>query len=306
MSRKRGSQNQEAGKDNASSLYDWISEGYIVDPLLDAIKSGNEEQINSAFMNYNNLVDRLARVREKMAQIGLDEKHSAYPKISDKLNDPYQVEALESLAIEMEHGPRFKELRGELASLNTSGFEEEANRIRAMFDDHENPDVLENEIKLLKKKIKEKFFEAAFEEVVVPAEVKPTTTAEIIFLMHRDGTLLSVKSRNPPSELDKKLMSRMVMAIKEQMGRAFKEGEHLHTLTYEGHSIILEDSVHVYAAVVIVGEAKPVMFRVILKAIQIMEKKLAAEFETWAGDRSKLENLDKYVTAIFQALDKVN
>ena len=101
-------------------------------------------------------------------------------------------------------------------------------------------------------------------------------------------------------------MSRMVMAIKEQMNRAFKEGEHVHTLTYEGHTIILEDSQHVYAAVVVVGEAQPVMYRIILKALQIMEKKLAKELNGWKGNRSSLENLDRYTSAIFQALDKIN
>jgi hypothetical protein len=80
----------------------------------------------------------------------------------------------------------------------------------------------------------------------------------------------------------------------------------VHSLAYEGHTIILEDSVHVYAAVVVIGEPKPVMYRVILKALQIMEKKLATEFDNWKGDRTSLENLDKYTSAIFQALDKLN
>ncbi len=309
MSKKRGSMasgNSDSGNGNAASLYDWISEGYVIDPLLDAIKSGNQQNIDIAFQNYTELIDRLTKVREKMQQLGFNDAHASYPKISDKLNDPTEVDALESFTLELEMGPKMKELKAELSSLNTKGFEEDTNRIKAMLDNRENPDVIDNEIKLLKKRIKEKFFEAAFEDVVVPQETKPKCTSEIIFLLHKDGTLLSVKSRNPPTELDKKLMSRMVMAIKEQMTRAFKEGEHLHSLTYEGHTILLEDSVHVYAAVVVAGEAKPVMYRVVLKALQIMEKKLDNEFTSWNGDRNRLENLDKYVTAIFQALDKVN
>ena len=68
------------------------------------------------------------------------------------------------------------------------------------------------------------------------------------------------------------------MAIREQMNRAFNEGEHAHKLTYEGHSIILEDSSHVYAAVVINGEDQPIMYKIILKALQIMERKYAADY----------------------------
>jgi len=309
MARKRGqsvSSNADNGNNHADYLYDWISEGYFVDPLLEAIRSGDQQKTEQAFQKYSKLIERLVQVKEKMGKLGFDESHSSYSKVSDKMKDPNQVETLESLVLELEMGPRYKELKAELASLNTKGFEEETNRILSLFESHERAEVLEEEIQKLKKKVKEKFFESAFEEVVVPTEAKPRCTAEMIFLLHKDGTLLSVKSKSPPTDLDKKLMSRMVMAIKEQMGRAFKEGEHLHSLTYEGHTIILEDSVHVYAAVVIVGEAKPVMYRVILKALQIMEKKLASEFDSWSGNRNALENLDKYVTAIFQALEKVN
>ena len=80
----------------------------------------------------------------------------------------------------------------------------------------------------------------------------------------------------------------------------------IHTLTYEGHSIILEESVHVYAAVVVIGEAQPVMYRIILKALQIMEKKLANELDNWRGNRASLDNLESYTNAIFQALDKLH
>lgn len=309
MSKKKGSQisnNTGSNNDNATLLHKWISQGLVVDQLISSIRSGNTAATDELFRSFEGKVDRLEKIKDKLEELGFDEGHELFPKVSSKFNDPLQIEVLESLAESLEAGPKVKELKGELASLNTTGFDEEANRIRAMFDDGSDIAIIENDIKKLQKKIKEKFFEMAFEEVAVPHHEAAKFTAEIIFLLHRDGTLLSVKSRKPPTELDKKLMSRMVMAIKEQMGRAFKEGEHVHSLAYEGHTIILEDSVHVYAAVVVKGEPKPVMYRVILKALQIMEKKLATEFDNWKGDRTRLENLDKYTSAIFQALDKLN
>jgi hypothetical protein len=309
MAKKKGSINsriQDIDDSNASSLYDWISEQYNVDPLIEAIRSGDQAQVDTTFRDYNQRVARLETILDKLAGLGFGKEHERFPEFSGHLKNPMWVEELESLARFLEADPKIKELQAQLAGLNTSGFEGEAERIRAMFSDGTDTAVIENEIKILEKRIKEKFFEVAFEEEAVPSDPKSHFTAETIFLLHKDGTLLSVKSRKPSTELDKKLMSRMVMAIKEQMGRAFREGEHVHALTYEGHTIILEDSVHVYAAVVIVGEPKPVMYRVILKALQIMEKKLAVELDGWKGNRNSLENLDKYTSAIFQALEKLN
>ncbi len=306
MAKKKGSSRVDDGNSHASSLYDWISAQYNVEPLIEAVKSGNTVMVDEVFREYNKRVARMETILERLAAMGFNRDHERFPEFAEQLRDPMQVEELESLARSLEIDPRINELKAELASLNTAGFEAEAERIRAMFSNGTDLAVIDNEIKIFAKRIKEKFFEAAFEEVAAPGDAQAHFTAETIFLLHRDGTLLSVKSRKPTNELDKKLMSRMVMAIKEQMGKAFREGEHVHSLTYEGHTIILEDSVHVYAAVVIVGEAKPIMYRVILKALQIMEKKLAPEFDAWKGNRNSLENLDKYTSAIFQALEKLN
>ncbi len=295
--------------DYPAQLFDWLSEGYIVAPLTQVIKSKDENKIKEMFSDYADRIKRLEAVKDKLDKLEFNYKNNIYGDVLEKLNDPIQVDYLEKFVRSFQDGPRLNELKAELASLNVSGFEEGAKKIKTMFDDGDELDEIEKAINKLKKKIKEKFFASAFEDEAIPMKVepeKPKFIAETIFLLHRDGTLLSVKSKKSPAELNKKLMSRMVMAIKEQMNRAFKEGEHVHTLTYEGHTIILEDSQHVYAAVVVVGEAQPVMYRIILKALQIMEKKLANELDSWDGDRSSLENLDRYTSAIFQALGKVH
>lgn len=303
-----GSKNYSSGNskvDYPAQLFDWLSEGYNVAPLTGVIKSKDNKRIEEMFTDYADRIKRLEAVKKRLERLNFNDKNTMYSEISKKLNDPMQTAYLETFLKSFEDGPRLNELKAELASLNTSGFEEKTQMIKTMFDDEDELDEIEKAIKKLRKRIKEKFFESAFENVILPEEEEePTFVAETIFLLHKDGTLLSVKSKTPPAELDKKLMSKMVMAIKEQMNRSFKEGVHIHTLTYEGHSIILEDSQHVYAAVVVIGEAQPIMYRIILKALHIMEKKLARELDSWNGDRSSLENLDRYTSAIFQALER--
>ena len=59
-------------------------------------------------------------------------------------------------------------------------------------------------------------------------------------------------------------------------------------------------------SVVINGEDKPIMYKIILKALQIMDRKYAKDFDNWTGDRKRLTELEKYSTAIFQAFEKLN
>ncbi len=309
MAKKKSSSKKSSSSntDNAVQLYEWLSDGYSIDTLVEAIRSNDKEKIDNVFTDFSERIGRLQECAAQLEDMGFDESHGEYKIVQEKLHDPLEVDAVEQFMREFQDGPRLKELKAELASLNTKGFEDDADKIIAMFDDGDIDDI-EKAINTLKKRIKERFFENSFEKVAVTEDIPQNNgfVAETIFLLHKDGTLLSVKSKKPPAELDKKLMSKMVMAIKEQMNKAYKEGEHVHSLNYQGHTIILEDSKHVYAAVVIVGESKPVMYCIILKALQIMEKKLSSELENWTGDRSNLENLDKYTTAIFQALDKLN
>jgi hypothetical protein len=313
MAKKKGSRKSkgEPEDDVSKKLYDWIAEGYVVDELVEAVKSKDTKTIDKLFGEYESNIERVEKLKgelEKLKQVrgALNTKSPLYIQLMEIIKHPAKVDVAEKYMVSLKSGPKLKELEAELASLNVTGFEEEAKAIKAKFADTSRADEIERDIRSLTRRIKEKFFAESFESVIVPTEEpKKSFKAETIFLLHRDGTLLSVKSRKPPRELDKKLMSKMVMAIREQMSRAFKEGQHVHSLRYEEHTIILEDSVHVYAAVMISGEVRPVMYKIILKALQILEKHFAGAFDNWTGDRSSLKNMDKYTSAMFQALDKL-
>lgn len=305
-SSRKSSSGERQIEDVSSKLYDWIAEGYDVEPLVRVVKTKDNKNIDRMFKRYEKNITRMEKLKKRLADLELDPKNPKLQEWLKSFKNPELVDDVEDFLIALETGPKIKELRAELASLNVTGFEEKVEEIKEKLKDPELIDEAVRDVKALRRRIKEKFFEEAFEEVVVPTQDdEGESVAETIFLLHKDGTLLAVKSKKPPAELDKRLLSRMVMAIREQMSKAFKEGQHIHTLDYEGHSIILENSTHVYAAVVIKGETTPIMYKIILKALQIMEKKLRTEFDNWTGDRSTLKNLEKYTTAIFQAIDKV-
>jgi hypothetical protein len=305
-SARKSASSEKPIDDVSSKLYDWIAEGYDVDPLVQVVKTKDNKKINRMFNRYEKNIARMEKLKKRLATLEIDPKNPKLRELLNSFKNPELVDDVENFLTALETGPKIKELKGELASLNVTGFEEKAERIKEKLENPELIDEAARDVKALRRRIKEKFFEEAFEEVVVPTEDdEGKSVAETIFLLHKDGTLLAVKSKIPPAELDKRLLSRMVMAIRKQMSKAFKEGLHIHTLDYEGHSIILENSAHCYAAVVVNGEATPIMYKIILKALQIMEKKLKKEFDNWTGDRSTLKNLEKYTTAIFQAIDKV-
>ncbi|MCK5038295.1 MAG: hypothetical protein KAS16_04290 [Thermoplasmata archaeon] len=310
---KRSSSKKEFDTSEYSEkLFDWLSDGYEVSELTALIKSGTPTKIKKAFSQHGKTIKRLKELEDEVHELDVDEDDLKYQKILTLLKNPSKVELIERYVESMSDVSRIADLKAELSSLNITGFEKEAKAILSRISNGDDPDDIENNIKILKKRIKEKFFESSFAMELTPEQekergvIKHAPLAETIFFIHRDGTLLSVKSKIPPEDLSKKLLSRMVMAIREQMNRAYNEGEHVHMLAYEGHSIILEDSNHVYAAVVINGEVKPIMYKIILKALQIMERKYASNFDNWTGDRKKLTELEKYSTAIFQAFEKLN
>jgi hypothetical protein len=305
-STKKSTTSEKSEEEIKKKLYDWIAEGYEIEPLMEVVKTKDEDKISETFKKYEENIKRMEKLKQRLAKLEFDRESSRFEELLESFKNPDLVDDVERFLVAVESGPKLQELRAELASLNVTGFEAEAEKLRLRLRNPKDIDQIEKDIKALKRRIKEKFFMEAFEDVVLPTEEKGKEfVAETIFLLHRDGTLLTVKSKIPPSELDKRLLSKMVMTIREHMAKAFDEGEHIHTINFKGHDIILEESEHVYAAVVVNGEAKSIMYKIIHKALQIMEKKMTKQFDKWTGDRAKLENMDKYTTAIFQALDKV-
>ncbi|MEW5936499.1 MAG: hypothetical protein AB1665_01590 [Candidatus Thermoplasmatota archaeon] len=287
-----------SGQSYGDILVEWISGGYEVSELVAAMRSADEAKIAAAFEEYEGKLARLEALRKEVGQkVPVDKRAELAPL----LKDPSKIGELEKKLSQIAYEPRIAELKAELASLNTKGFEPEADTIRKMMEEPQRLDEAEEAIKALRKKIKERFFEREFAMHLEAKARGLHVEAETVIILHMDGTLLAVKSKKPKEKLDKQFLGKIVLKTREVLA---ERGGPKH-FEIEGKNLLVQPGTHICIALVFEGEAVELINRMILKVIEIMERKHADVFKTWNGERSRIFDIDKYPTALFQALEKL-
>ncbi|MBI5000298.1 MAG: hypothetical protein HZB92_02050 [Euryarchaeota archaeon] len=285
---------------HGDTLMDWTLRGYHLSELMIALKGAREEHVPQIMKDFSAKIHMLEALRREFQAALPPEKLS---ELEPMFVDPSKIPELERRLSQLKYEPKTSELRAELATLNTKGFEREAEAIKKALEDPRRLNEAEMAIGTLKKKIKEKFFEQEFAVQLEsrPAPSSPGLMLDTIVVMHKDGTLLAVKSKKPKEELDKRFLSKAIVKIREA-ALQYPEGA---TLDVDGTKFSIQPGAYVCVALSFHGEEPQILRRVLKKVTDILERKHSETFKTWTGDRSRLFDIDKYPTAIFQALEKV-
>lgn len=113
---------------------------------------------------------------------------------------------------------------------------------------------------------------------------------EEVFLVYRDGVLISHLSRTLMREKDEDVLSGMLTAVQEFVREAFQYGEHreLHKLDFGEYRILIERGKYVYLAVVYSGEESPAIRKKVKSVIDRVEDQFGAALEKWDGDMEEV------------------
>ncbi len=113
---------------------------------------------------------------------------------------------------------------------------------------------------------------------------------EDVFLVYRDGVLISHLSRTLLREKDEDVLSGMLTAVQEFVRDAFQYGEHrdLHQLDFGDYRILIERGKYVFLAVVYSGKESLALHRKIRAVISRVETEFGTALEAWDGDMERV------------------
>ncbi len=108
---------------------------------------------------------------------------------------------------------------------------------------------------------------------------------EEVFLVYRDGILISHLSRTMVEEKDRDVLSGMLTAVQDFVKDAFKYGEHreLHQMEFGDYSILIERGKHVYLAVVYRGRDSAMIRKKVRSVLDSVEDAYGKVLQTWDG-----------------------
>lgn len=113
---------------------------------------------------------------------------------------------------------------------------------------------------------------------------------EEVFLVYRDGVLISHLSKTMLHEKDEDVLSGMLTAVQEFVREAFQYGEHrdLQQLDFGEYRILIERGKFVYLAVVYSGEESSALRKKVRNVIQLIETQFRTVLEKWDGDMDEV------------------
>ena len=113
---------------------------------------------------------------------------------------------------------------------------------------------------------------------------------EDVFLVYRDGVLISHLSRTLLRDKDEDVLSGMLTAVQEFVREAFQYGEHrdLHQLDFGDYRILIERGKYVFLAVVYAGKESLTLRKKVRAVIERVETEFGATLEAWDGDMERV------------------
>ena len=114
---------------------------------------------------------------------------------------------------------------------------------------------------------------------------------EDVFLIYRDGILVSHLTQGEGLEKDEDQLSGMLTAVQDFVRDAFTYGEHreLHQLEFGDYHILIERGKLVYLAVVYQGRDSGLIRKKVRSVLDRVESSYGGVFERWDGDMSKVD-----------------
>ncbi len=113
---------------------------------------------------------------------------------------------------------------------------------------------------------------------------------EEVFLVYRDGVLISHLSRTLLREKDEDVLSGMLTAVQEFVREAFQYGEHrdLQQMDFGDYRILIERGKYVFLAIVYSGRESIAIHRKVRAVIAKIEHDFGPALENWDGDMEQV------------------
>jgi uncharacterized repeat protein (TIGR01451 family) len=113
---------------------------------------------------------------------------------------------------------------------------------------------------------------------------------EEVFLVYRDGVLISHLSRTLLPDKDEDVLSGMLTAVQEFVRDAFRYGEHreLHQMDFGDYRILIERGKLAYLAVVYSGKNSASVRKRVRSVLDRIETSYASVLDKWDGDMEKV------------------
>jgi len=133
-----------------------------------------------------------------------------------------------------------------------------------------------------------------------PIPVASQTTIDDVFLIYRDGRLISHHTRKLKPDMDDEVLGGMFTAIQEFIKTSFGGDEEtpVDEISYGKNKILIEHGKYIFISAVIEGRGSDEMHERMKIAVQNIEVEFEGRLKDWSGDVKDLKDAKKWLKAV--------
>jgi hypothetical protein len=128
----------------------------------------------------------------------------------------------------------------------------------------------------------------------------PQPIIDDIFLVYRDGRLISHNTRKLKPDSDDSVLASMFTAVQEFVKDSFAEDEsaHINEISYGENKILIEHGKSLFMAAVVSGEGTRRMHEQMKAAVYNIEQECSPALVKWSGEAKELKESKKWIKAL--------
>jgi hypothetical protein len=134
----------------------------------------------------------------------------------------------------------------------------------------------------------------------------PYYIVEEVFLVYKDGRLITDCARPECETADADLMSGMLIAVQGLIQDGLERGGTLESIKFGSNRVLLASGEHIHVAVVLYGRPTQELMEEITDLVPRIEGSYAGRIEEWIGDPDQLEGIANLLIPLLAATEHLN
>ncbi|MBA3045299.1 MAG: hypothetical protein KKH41_08355 [Candidatus Thermoplasmatota archaeon] len=309
-----GKKEKKSHKKIKTQIAKYAADGHDVSGLEALLETASSSQLKDALKTFEAGVESNGKIKDALSGMKPEDLESDVEALNQLLADPLKYEEAAKHFEAVKFKSRSTEIISALNKMVLPIMKPRVETLKAMLQNSQDQETIENEFYNLKRDYKEAYAEEGVKAQIISAQpetVKEAPRARMpmvvkdIFLLYRDGKFISHHTNRVVSKEQQKELFADLKTGRDFLRSPKYVPQKLNVIPGQSRNVLVQSGRFTVVIIVAEGSVDPWSEKITGKVISLMEKEDQMQLKDWNGDVSALKNSGKYMQALLFAFLKL-
>ena len=286
--------------------------------LEDLMENASVKKIREGFRAFEEGLEKILEIKTALEGMELKGLDNEVETLTQLLANPKNFEEATAKFQELKFKQKSVSIHDELDKMVLPAMKEKVAEMKARLDAMEELDVIEEDMRELRRDYKEAYAEEGIMAHVVsdgqapaksptaPKGKKTPMIVKDIFLLYKDGRFISHHTNRVVSKDQQKILFADLKTGRNFLRSPKYIPQKLNVIPVEKRHILVQSGKYTVVIMITEGAVDPWTERIVTKVLTLMEKEDANDLRAWNGEVASLKSSGKYMQALLFACMKLS